>query len=206
MINKNVINKKMTVAFAAAGLALTLAGSAFAQTTTRNDPEPTGMDKQFAVKAAQGGIFEVQSSRVALNKTHNKQVRMVAQRMVKEHSSANNELKTVAQDKHISLPAETDPKHRAIIVRLHRLSGASFDRVYMASQESAHAATVKLFENEIAMGQDKDVTAFASKNLPEIEDHTRMIFQVGSNLGVHSTMMPKLKPALMPSSMNGKNM
>ena len=33
-----------------------------------------------------------------------------------------------------------------------------------------------------------------------------MIFQVGSNLGVHSTMMPKLKPALMPSSMNGKNM
>ncbi len=200
-----MINKK-TTATVAAGLALTLAGSAFAQTTTKNDPKPTGMDKQFARKAAQGGIFEVQSSQIALNKTHNKQVRMVARRMVKDHSAANAELKTVAHDTGMILTTETDPMHRAVIAKLHRQSGTAFDKTYIASQETAHAATVKLFENEIATGEDKDVTAFASKNLPTIEDHTRMIFQVGSNLGVHSTMMPKLKPALMPSSMNGKNM
>jgi putative membrane protein len=197
-------NKMMAVA--ATSVLLTLAGSAFAKTTAKKDPRPTGMDKLFAVKAAQGGIFEVQSSQIALNKTHNNQVRMVARRMVKEHSAANNELKTVAQDKRMTLPTETDPKHRAVVARLRRLSGTAFDKAYMASQESAHAATVKLFENEIATGQDKDVTAFASKNLPTIEDHTRMIFQVGSNLGVHSTTMPKLKPAMMPSSMSGKNM
>lgn len=201
-----MINKKTTAAFAAAGLALTLAGAAGAQTTTRNDPSPTGMDKMFSMKAAQGGIFEVKSSSMALNKTQNKQVMMVAKRMVKEHSAANAELKTVAQDKGMTLPADTDAKHKAILAKLHGLSGKSFDKAYMASQEAAHADTVKLFENEISTGQDKDVTAFASKNLPNIEDHTRMIFQVGSNLGVHSTMMPKLKPALMPSSMNGKNM
>jgi len=197
-------NKMMAVA--ATSVLLTLAGSPFAKTTAKKDPRPTGMDKLFAVKAAQGGIFEVQSSQIALNKTHNNQVRMVARRMVKEHSAANNELKTVAQDKRMTLPTETDPKHRAVVARLRRLSGTAFDKAYMASQESAHAATVKLFENEIATGQDKDVTAFASKNLPTIEDHTRMIFQVGSNLGVHSTTMPKLKPAMMPSSMSGKNM
>jgi len=199
-----VINNKMTAAIAAAAMALAVAAGA--QTTAKNDPAPTGMDKMFAMKAAQGGIFEVSSSQIALNKTHNKQVMMVAKRMVKEHSAANAELKTVAEDKKMTLPTETDPKHKATIAKLRGLSGSSFDKAYMASQESAHAATVKLFENEIATGQDKDVTAFASKNLPNIEDHTKMIFQVGSNLGVHSTMMPKLKPAIMPSSMNGKNM
>jgi len=196
----------MSAALAAAGLALTLAGAAGAQTTTKNDPAPTGMDKMFAMKAAQGGIFEVKSSQMALKKTSNKQVMMVAKRMVKEHTASNLELKTVAQDKKMTLPADTDPKHKATLAKLSGLSGSSFDKAYMASQEASHAATVKLFENEIATGVDKDVTGFASKNLPEIEDHTKMIFQVGSNLGVHSTMMPKLKPALMPSSMNGKNM
>ena len=191
---------------AAAGALLALTASASAKTTTKHDPRPTGMDKQFAMKAAQGGIFEVASSQIALSKSQNKQVLNVARRMVKEHTAANLELKTVAQDKHMMLPKQTDPKHKAIIAKLRGLSGASFDRAYMASQETAHAATVKLFENEIAKGMDKDVTGFASKNLPTIEDHTKMIFQIGSGLGVHATMMPVLKPALMPSSMNGKNM
>lgn len=164
------------------------------------------MDKAFATKAAQGGIFEVKSSQIALTKTHNMQVMNVAKRMVKEHSAANAELKTVAQDNGTTLPAKTDPMHQAVISKLSGLSGTAFDKAYMASQEKAHADTVKLFEKEIAGGKSAGFTAFASKNLPEIEDHTKMIFQVGSNLGVHATTMPVLKPALMPSDMSGKNM
>ena len=201
-----MFSKNANTLAASVGTLLALTGAALAQTTTKHDPRPTGMDKMFAMKAAQGGIFEVASSQMALNKTRNKQVMMVARRMVKEHSAANAELKTVAQDKKMSLPTQTDPKHKAIIAKLRGLSGTSFDKAYMASQETAHAATVKLFENEIATGNDKDVTAFASKNLPTIEDHTKMIFQVGSNLGVHATAMPVLKAPLMPSSMSGKNM
>ena len=188
---------KKSLTAAAAGALLTVAGAASAM---------SAMDKTFATKAAQGGLFEVQSSQIALNKTHNSGVRAVASRMVKEHSAANAELKTVAQNKKMSLPTETDSKHKAAVAKMRGLSGSAFDRAYMASQETAHADTVKLFQKEIAMGQDKDLSAFASKNLPTIEDHTKMIFQVGSSLGVHATTMPALKPALMPSSMSGKNM
>lgn len=187
----------MTAAVAASGMLLALAGTAMAVSP---------MDKMFATKAAQGGIAEVKTSQLAVRKTHNKQVMMVAKRMIKEHSAANAELKTVAQNKSMMLPTDTDPKHKAALVKLSRLSGAAFDKAYMAGQEKDHAATVKLFENEITMGMDKDLSGFASKNLPTIQDHTRMIFQVGSSLGVHSTPMPKLKPAMMPGSMNGKNM
>ena len=165
----------------------------------------TPMDKTFATKAAQGGIFEVKSSEIALTKTHNMRVMNVAKRMVKEHSAANAELKTAAQDAKVSLPAKTDPMHAAIIAKLSGLSGAAFDKAYMGSQEKAHTDTVKLFEKEIAMGKSANFTAFASKNLPEIEDHTKMIYQVGTNLGVHASTMPVLKPAMMPSDMSGKN-
>ncbi len=189
-------NKIMT-GTAAAGLVLSLAGAALAISP---------MDRMFATKAAQGGIAEVKTSQLALQKSHNKHVRMVAQRMVKEHTAANEELKTVAENKKMTLPADTDPKHKAAYAKLSRLSGAAFDKAYMAGQEKDHAATVKLFEKEIASGQDKDISGFASKNLPTIEDHTQMIFQVGSSLGVHAVPMPALKSGQMPSSMSGKNM
>ena len=192
-----MFTKTILAGAAVSGLLLSMAGAALANADA--------MDLKFAKMAAQGGLFEVKSSQIALQKTHNMQVMNVAKRMVKEHSAANAELKTVAQDNKMTLPAETDPMHQAIISKLSGLSGAAFDKAYMGSQEKAHTDTVNLFEKEISMGKNAGLTAFASKNLPEIEDHTKMIYQVGSGLGVHASKMPVLKPAMMPSDMSGKN-
>ncbi len=192
-----MFTKKMMTGAVVSGLMLT-AGAALANADA--------MDLKFAKMAAQGGIFEVKSSQIALQKSHNSQVLNVAKRMVKEHSAANAELKTVAQDNKMALPTDTDPMHKAAIAKMSGLSGAAFDKAYMGSQEKAHTDTVGLFEKEISTGKNAGLTAFASKNLPEIEDHTKMIYQVGSNLGVHAAKMPALKPAMMPSDMSGKNM
>lgn len=192
-----MFTKKMITGAAISGLML-VAGAALANADA--------MDLKFAKTAAQGGIFEVKSSQIALQKSQNSQVLNVARRMVKEHSAANAELKTVAQDNQMTLPTDTDPKHKAIISKISGLSGTAFDKAYMGSQEKAHTDTVGLFEKEISTGKNAGLTAFASKNLPEIEDHTKMIYQVGSNLGVHAAKMPVLKPAMMPSDMSGKNM
>ena len=194
MTNKS---RKWIAGAVASGLALTLANAAHAISP---------MDKMFATKAAQGGIAEVKTSQLAVRKSHNKYVLAVAKRMIKEHTAANEELITVAENKKMSLPSDTDAKHKAALAKLSRLSGMAFDKAYMAGQEKDHAATVKLFESEIASGEDKDISGFASKNLPTIEDHTKMIFQVGANLGVHAVPMPTLKSGMMPSSMSGKNM
>lgn len=187
-----MVTKKLAAGLAVAGLGLCLAAPSNAQ---------AGMDKMFMTKAAQGGMAEVMTSRLALKKTHNAQVRMVAARMVKEHSAANKELMGVAMRKHVMLPRDTDAKHKAMYAKLSGMRGMAFDKAYMAGQEKDHAATVALFKKEIAMGKDKDASAFAAKNLPTIEDHTKMIFQVGGSLGVMAAPMPALKPAMMPSSM-----
>lgn len=192
-----MIQKKMSAGVIASGLLLSLSGAAFAQ---------TAMDKMFAVKAAQGGMAEVMVSHLALKKTHNMQVMNVARRMVKEHTAANKELMTIAENKHMALPKDTDARHEMMYAKLSSLSGTAFDKAYIAGQEKDHAATVKLFEKEIALGKDGDLSSFASKNLPTIEDHTKMIFQVGTNLGVHAVPMPVLKAPMMPSSMSGRNM
>ncbi len=189
----------------AAALALTLASAGMAQTTNKA-ATLSAMDKKFMTTAAQGGLFEVHSSEIALKKTSNSHVLAVAKRMIKEHSAANKELATVAQDVGYTLPKETDAKHLAAMSKMKSLSGSAFDKYYIGQQEVAHTATVKLLHAEIATGLDKDVTAFATKNLPEIEDHTKMIYQVGTGLDVHAGKKPMLKGSMMPSSMSGKHM
>ena len=186
-------------------MTLVLASAGIAQTTTKMN-RLSALDKKFMTTAAQGGLFEVHSSEIALKKTKNPRVLMIAKRMIKDHSAANKELATVAQDVSYTLPKETDSKHLAAMSRMKGLSGTTFDKYYMAQQETAHAATVKLLQYEIAHGLDKDVTAFATKNLPGIEEHTRMIFQVGTSLGVNAVTKPMLKGGMMPSSMSGKHM
>lgn len=198
MFTRNMFTKKMMTGTAVSAMLISVAGAALANANA--------MDLNFAKTAAQGGIFEVKSSQIALQKSRNPQVLNVAKRMVKEHSAANAELKTVAQDNKMSLPTDTDPMHKAAIAKMSGLSGTAFDKAYIGSQEKAHTDTVGLFGKEIATGTNVGLTAFASKNLPEIEDHTKMIYQVGSNLGVHAAKMPVLKPAMMPSDMSGKNM
>jgi len=49
--------------------------------------------------------------------------------MVADHGKANEELTQLAQRKGIA-PADLDAKHKQLIDRLAKLSGAEFDRAY----------------------------------------------------------------------------
>ena len=142
----------------------------------------TATDKMFVVKAAQGGIAEVMTSRLALSHSSNKNVLMVARRMIKEHGVANADLKQTTMKIHVMAPSHTDPMHMAAYAKLSRLHGAAFDKAYMSGQVKDHDATVALFKTEIEKGQESPIRGFATKYLPTIQDHTIMIHNVAANL------------------------
>ncbi len=68
----------------AAFIATALAGPAFAQQMSAQD---------FVNMAAVGGMFEVQSSQLALNKTQDNRVRDFAQHMIQDHTQASEKLR-----------------------------------------------------------------------------------------------------------------
>src|SRR5439155_10805260 len=96
------------------------------------------------------------------------------QRMVDDHSKANDELKTLAQNKNITLPTDLNAKDKALRTRLSKLSGAAFDRAYMQAMVSDHRMDANEFRQESKMGKDADIKAFASKTLPIDEDHLKL--------------------------------
>lgn len=130
-------------------------------------------DKQFVVKAAEGGQAEVQLGELAQQKSQDPKVKEFAQRMVNDHSKANDQLKSLASNKGITLPSEPDAKEKAEKNRLSKLSGEQFDRAYMDHMVKDHVKDVSEFRKEAQSAKDSDVKQFASSTLPTLEEHLK---------------------------------
>jgi putative membrane protein len=131
-------------------------------------------DQAFVVEAAKGGMAEVELGQLAAEKGSSDQVKKFGQRMVEDHGKANEELKSLAQSKSVTLPAAADAKEKALHDRLSKLSAAEFDKAYMREMLADHRKDVNAFRKESQSGKDPDVKAWAAKTLPTLEEHLKM--------------------------------
>jgi len=131
-------------------------------------------DHQFVMEAARGGMAEVDLGKLASEKAQSPQVKQFGERMAQDHGKANDELKSLAQQKNITLPTELDSKHQSTHDKLAKLSGAQFDRAYMQEMLQDHRKDVNEFRKESQSGKDPEVKAWAAKTLPTLEEHMRL--------------------------------
>jgi putative membrane protein len=152
------------------------AAPAFAQTTqsTAKPKAARVADQSFVMNAARGGMAEVELGKLAEDKGESQEVKDFGKRMVDDHGKANDELKSIAQNKNITLPSDLSAKDKKLRDRLTKLSGAAFDRAYMQAMVGDHRVDINEFRQESKTGKDADVKAFASKTLPTLEDHLKM--------------------------------
>src|SRR5688500_5027053 len=113
-------------------------------------------DKEFVMKAGQGGMAEVQLGQMAGTKASSAEVKAFAQRMVTDHSAANEELKQLATIKGLALPTDVAETHKQAATHLNGLSGAAFDKAYMQHMVEDHQKDVQEFQNASANATDAD--------------------------------------------------
>ena len=158
-----------------AGIAMALSTSAWAQGRTQNVVKQSGSpDLEFILEAAQGGMGEVELGKVAAQQGGTAEVKQFGQRMVDDHSKGDDELKAIAQQRGITLPSSLDSKDQALVNRLSKLQGTSFDRSYIRNMVSDHKQDVAAFRRESTSGKDPEVKAWATKMLPMLEEHLKM--------------------------------
>jgi putative membrane protein len=131
-------------------------------------------DHAFAVKAAEGGLAEVELGNLAKDKASSDAVKNFGQKMVDDHSKANTELKDIASRDNIQLPTSLAAKDQAEKDRLSKLSGAEFDRAYMKHMVADHRKDVAEFRKESTSGKNADLKAWAGKTVPTLESHLKM--------------------------------
>lgn len=159
------------------GLVSAPVGAAATPTASRQssgDHKLSWQDRRFMRQAAQAGLFEVKKSKLALTRSHNRDVRQFAAQMIRDHTKANQELKQLAASKGVRLPHRPNAHQRMIIRRLARLSGKHLDCAYMAVQVRAHLQAIAIFQREVRHGRNPAVKAYAARTLPVLRMHLRM--------------------------------
>jgi putative membrane protein len=144
-------------------------------------------DHKFAMEAAMGGMMEVELGRVAASKGASDEVRQFGQRMVDDHSKANEELMRVASSKGMTLPTAPDPKHQMEMQKLSALSGEKFDREYVKMMVKDHKKDVAAFQKEAGGGMDADIKAFAASTLPTLREHLQMIQRINDKMAMRKS-------------------
>ena len=140
-------------------------------------------DETFVMKAAKGGMAEVELGKLAVDKGSNDAVKKFGQRMADDHSKANDELAVLVKSKNITLPTEIGPEEKTLRDRLMKLSGPAFDQAYMKAMVSDHVKDIAEFRTESRTGKDPEVKAWAAKTLPTLEEHLKLAREANGAVG-----------------------
>lgn len=131
-------------------------------------------DSEFAVEAADGGMLEVQLGELAQTNASHADVKKFASTMVTEHGKANEELKTLAGQKNITLPMSLSDDHQKKVDELSKKKGAEFDKDYIAFMVEDHKDDISEFEEAAKDAKDPEVKAWAGGKVPALKHHLEM--------------------------------
>ena len=157
---------------APATMAPTPSGSMAA--TTAGTVKLSAMDKKFITKAAQGGMAEVQLAQLAQQKSTDDNVKKFAQKMIDDHTPANDKLTQIATAKGDTPPTDLSAADQKMMSKLQGMDGKKFDSTYLKGQVKSHKEMLKLFSDESKKGSDADLKAFADQTIPVVQSHITM--------------------------------
>lgn len=131
----------------------------------------------FVEEASAKGLAEIETSRLALEKSTSAEVRKFAQTMIDDHTKANQELSALARTKKLDIADDVELMNKAKASILKQRDGESFDEAYVNNQVVAHEKTVELFQKATHL-KDADLKSFAQTTLPKLQHHLQMAQQL----------------------------
>jgi putative membrane protein len=159
------------------------AGAASSSTASSSTSASANADQDFISNAAKGNRAEVTLGKMVESKTNNPSVRQFAQQMVKDHTTALNELTQLAQSKNITLPEGLPDDATAMQSKLSSASGKTLDKDYMDGMVDDHKKDVSEFQDASQNAKDPDVKQWAAKTLPTLQAHLQKAEQVDAKVG-----------------------
>jgi putative membrane protein len=126
---------------------------------------------EFLAKAMRDGMWQIQASHLALQKSSDPDVKKFAARMIDDHSKIDHEIVELAKTAGARLPEEITGDQKIKFDDMSKLIGHEFDKRFMQYNVDDHEDYVKIFSEQAEKGSDVGVKAFASRNLPTLKEH-----------------------------------
>jgi putative membrane protein len=131
-------------------------------------------DASMLKDIAQANMAEVETGKLALEKSTNGEIKKFAQMMVDDHGKGLADVKMLASAKGTDLPDGPDVKHKAAALEFKALSGDMFNSRYVKQAGVGdHKATEKLLKKTQAEAKDAVLKVLAGKMLPVVQEHLK---------------------------------
>ena len=133
-------------------------------------PPASAADKVFVGKVSQGGMYEVEASKVAGQKATAQDVKDLAATEIHDHELVNSKLKKTAAAAGLPVAAELNATFQQRLAKLKGVSGAAFDDAYLSDMKQIHDGDEKLFAKESTEGSG-DFKPFAAETDRIVKRH-----------------------------------
>lgn len=149
--------------------------------TVNKETKPVGTDaSDFAVKAASGGMMEVELGKFARDHAASQRIRAFGDMMVRDHSQAGDNLRSIASSLHITLPDSVGSDEKKEMEQLKMKKGKAFDKAYVDMMVDDHKKDIDEFKKCAADCSDSTIKSFAANTLPVLEKHLDSIQAIAS--------------------------
>ncbi len=134
-------------------------------------------DPQIAHIAYTAGVIDIANAKLALQKTHNNDVRAFADDMVRDHTAVND--KALALVKQLHVTPENNATSQSLVkqadaerARLSALTGPAFDKAYVANEVAYHKAVDTALESTlIPSAQNAQLKSLLKTGLTIFQGH-----------------------------------
>lgn len=130
----------------------------------------------YVMKAGASDQYEIRSSELELQSTHDQQIRNFAQKMIHDHTQSTQDVKMAAHEAGMHpAPPMLDAMGRSNMAQLKAAHGQQRDRLFIRQQKMAHQQALQLHQNYAQSGSVPALRRAAGKIAPVVQSHIDML-------------------------------
>ncbi|WP_375444111.1 DUF4142 domain-containing protein [uncultured Fibrella sp.] len=164
-------------------------GAATVASITPNSTKLSKADEDLMMQVAMGGMMQLETSKVAVQKSTNPEVREMAQAEVDEQTGLSAKLQEIATAKGVTLPSSPDAKTQEMVAKMQGMSGTELDRHYVKEHAvKGHELLDKTMSKVESKGQDANLMAVAKAAHPLVKTHLKVARELDTKLRSGNSM------------------
>ncbi|WP_370310390.1 DUF4142 domain-containing protein [Sphingobium abikonense] len=125
----------------------------------------------YVAQAGAADLFEIESSKIALEKSQNKAVRDFGQMMIDQHQKSTADIKAAQKAGVTVQPPALMANQQQMLEEIKAADAGSFDSVYVRNQRMAHNAALALHQGYARNGDTPALKETASAVAKVVQEH-----------------------------------
>ncbi len=142
-----------------------------AMTTDASAPMAGDHASQFLTDAMKGDNSEVRVGQLAAEKGSTQGVKDYGKMLADDHGAHLTKVTALAQKMGVPTTSETKPEADELYNKLQGLSGADFDREFVAGMVKDHKKDIAAYQAEADSNDAPEVTGMAADTVPTLKKH-----------------------------------